>query len=78
LADMWVSRGYCYHKLPSSEKPEALAVLKRHTRILKYAETPKARRTACLLNIIGVKSTIFLLGVYWRLRMVVLRHKKNE
>lgn len=74
LSDMWVSRGYNYQYLQASEKPEALLVLKRHTNLLKYAETRKSKRTATLVSFFGVRSTVFVLGLYWRLRLIIKGH----
>lgn len=76
LADMWVSRGYGYYQQKKKDKPMALAVLKRHADLLRYAGTPKARRAAFLVRYFGVKRAAVLLGVYWRLRSVVKRHVK--
>ena len=75
LANMWVSRGYAYYKLQTTEKPAVLAILKKHTNLLDYAETPKSKRTAVLVAVLGVRSTVILLGLYWRLRMIVMGHK---
>ena len=68
MANLWVSRGYKYHQLQSTDKPEALAILKRHTDLLNHAVTPKAKRTAKMVSVLGVKLTFNLLGIYWRLR----------
>ena len=68
LADMWVSRGYKYHQLQTKDKPEALTILTRHKDLLNYAATPKAKRTAKMVSVLGVKLTFILLGIYWRLR----------
>ena len=75
LANMWVSRGYAYYKLQETEKPAVLAILKQHTNLLDYAETPKSKRTAVLVSVLGVRITVILLGLYWRLRMIVFEHK---
>lgn len=75
LANMWVSRGYIYYKLHASEKNEALAILRRHTNLLRYAETPKSQRTAWLLSHFGVRCTIIILGLYWCLRTFIIGHK---
>lgn len=74
LADLWVSRGYNYSNLPANEKTEALTLLKRHTHLLKYAETPKSKRAARLVPIIGVRNTVIILSLYWRLRSIIIRH----
>lgn len=73
LANLWVSRGYDYNKLKSIDKPHALSIMKRHADLLDHASTPKARRTAKLVQIIGIKSTIILLGWYWSLRTLLKR-----
>ena len=68
MANLWVSRGYKFHQLQTKDKPEVLAILKRHADLLNYAGTPKARRTAKMVSVLGVKLTFILLGIYWRLR----------
>lgn len=68
MANLWVSRGYKYHQLQTNDKPEVLAILKRHADLLNHATTPKARRTAKMVSVFGVKQTFVLLGIYWRLR----------
>lgn len=68
LAEMWVSRSYKHYQLQEQDKPESLAILKRHADLLEYASTSKSRRAAKLVQTIGVKLTITLLGIYWRLR----------
>ncbi len=73
LANLWVSRGYDYNKLKSIDKPHALSIMKRHADLLDHASTPKARHTAKLVQIIGIKSTIILLGWYWSLRTLLKR-----
>lgn len=71
LANMWVSLGYSYYRLDKNNKPVAIAMLDRHKDFLRFAATPKSRRTALLVKSCGVKGTAVLLGVYWRLRKVV-------
>ena len=74
MADMWVSRGYNYHLLPTSDKPEALFILGQHASLLNYAETRKSKRTSCVFSFLGIKSTVALLGLYWQMRMIIKRH----
>lgn len=74
LADMWVSRGYNYHKLNDKDKPEALNILKSHVDLLNYANAPKAKRTAKLVQLLGVKQTAKVLGIYWRMRTWYFSH----
>lgn len=74
LANMWVSTGYSYYRLNEKEKPEALRILRKHTDLLQYSVSQKAKRVAFLVNTIGVKNTTFVLGVYWRLRNWVMGH----
>ena len=74
LADMWVSRGYCYFKLQTSEKQAAISIMRQHVNLLNYAETPKSRRTARLVSILGIRCTLIILSLYWRLRMIVIGH----
>jgi glycosyltransferase involved in cell wall biosynthesis len=74
LANMWVSTGYSYYRLNEKDKPEALRILRKHTDLLQYSVSQKAKRVAVLVNTIGVKNTTFVLGVYWRLRNWVMGH----
>lgn len=71
LVNMWVNRGYGYYKMAPGDKPAALDVLERHRDLLRYADTPKGRRAARLVNLFGVRAAAELLGVYWRLRTIV-------
>lgn len=71
LSNLWVSRGYGYYLLCRDDKPKALHILKQHADLLHYAYTPKAKRTAKLVHAIGVKWTVTLLGIYWRLRGII-------
>ena len=74
LANMWVSRGYAYHKLKTVDKPIALSFLKTHADLLRFASTPKAQRVKKAVMIMGVHYTVLVLGVYWRLRTIMKRH----
>ena len=65
LANIWINRGYCFYKLKSADKPEALAILRKHADLLDHATTHKGVLTAKLLHIFGIKITILLLGLYW-------------
>ena len=71
MANMWVSRGYDYPRLPDAEKPKALDILQRHADILKYGISPKSRRTRWLVQLFGLRLTVGMLGKYWRLRCLV-------
>lgn len=71
LANIWVSLGYRVHMLKNSEKLEAIRTLKRHRDVLRYATSPKTRRTTLLVKSIGVRRTVDVLGIYWRLRTVI-------
>lgn len=73
LADMWVSRGYAYYQLEAEQKPAALAILQRHVDLLQYASTSKSQRVAKLAQLLGVKTTVCLLGWYWQLRNRIKR-----
>ena len=68
LANMWVSRGYAYHTLVSTDKAEALSILQKHTDLLNYSQSPKSKRTRRLVLNFGVRTTVTILGWYWRLR----------
>lgn len=74
LSDMWVSRGYAYYKLKAIDKPTALVILKRHADLLKYAITKKARYVGKMEKYLGVRCTVLVLGVYWRIRMIIKGH----
>ena len=68
MANLWVSRGYKYYQIQTKDKSEVLIILKRHTDLLTYAVTPKAKRTAKMVNLFGVRMTLTLLGFYWYFR----------
>ena len=68
LCDLWVSRGYCYYKLKTEDKPVAYDILRRHVDLLNYAITPKSRRVAKMSKVLGVRPTLVVLGWYWQLR----------
>jgi glycosyltransferase involved in cell wall biosynthesis len=68
LANMWVSRGYGFYMLKSTEKQEALDIMQRHADLLNYPITLKVYMAAKLVRIIGIKSTIKILSAYWYFR----------
>lgn len=68
LANLWITRGYKYHMLKAVDKPEALTFLHRHVDLLNYAATPKTKKVAMLVKSVGIKNTVVVLGIYWRLR----------
>lgn len=68
LANIWVNRGYCFYKLKSADKPEAFSILRKHVDLLDHAATPKAKRTVKILHFVGLRTTVYLLGLYWRMR----------
>jgi hypothetical protein len=68
LANMWINRGYRYYRLDASDKPKALEILRKHADLLDHAATPKAKRTKKLLHLVGLRATVYILGLYWRLR----------
>ncbi len=74
LANIWVSLGYHLYSLNDADKPEAISILKRHKDLLLYASTPKSRRTAIMVKIMGVRNTTTILGLYWRLRTKIKRN----
>lgn len=74
MANMWVNRGYLFYVLPEADKPAALAILQRHADLLQYAVSPKAKRVAKLVKIIGIRNTAYVLGIYWQLRTWGKRH----
>ena len=71
LANIWVSLEYRVHMLQDADKPEAICILERHKSVLNYATSLKARHTANLVKIIGVRRTSVLLGIYWSLRTTI-------
>ncbi|MBO4905632.1 MAG: glycosyltransferase [Bacteroidaceae bacterium] len=74
LANLWVSGGYFYYQLSSSQKKEALKILKKHKDLLKYAYSPIAKGVKTLVKIIGIRMGVVILGIYKRVR---LRTSKN-
>lgn len=68
LANIWINRGYVFYKLKAADKPEAFAILRKHVDLLDHAATPKAKRTVKILHFVGLRATVFLLGLYWRMR----------
>ena len=68
LSLLWVSISYVYYKLKIGEKPIAFSILQQHADLFLYATTPKSKRVAKILKIIGVKNTVVFLGRYWQLR----------
>lgn len=68
LSLLWVSISYVYYKLKADEKPIAFDILQRHQDLFLYATTPKSRRVAKMLKVLGVKNTLLFLGWYWQLR----------
>ena len=68
LANIWVNRGYQFYRLKGQDKSVALEILRKHADLLDHAVTPKGKRTAKLLRFVGLRATVFLLGMYWRLR----------
>ncbi len=68
MANIWMNRGYVFCKLSDSDKPKALDILRKHADLLEYAIATKAKRTAKLYHLLGLKATIGLLSLYCRLR----------
>ena len=68
MANMWVSIGYGHHLLSCADKPEALAILKKHTDLLWYGHSPKSKRTKRMVCLFGVRLTVKMLGTYWQAR----------
>ena len=78
LANLWINRGYVFYKLKASDRPMALEILRKHADLLDHAATPKAKLTLRLLHLLGLKTTIYLLALYWRLRSIVYYKNKPE
>lgn len=74
LADMWVSRGYAFNMLKKTDKTAALDILKKHVDLLQYATTPKSKRVKELVELMGIRNAITVLGIYWRLRTWMKRN----
>lgn len=68
LANIWINRGYRFYRLNASDKPKALEILRKHADLLDHAATRKAKRVKKLLHLVGLRITVYLLGLYWRLR----------
>ncbi len=77
MANIWINRGYVFYKLKDSDKPIALEILRKHSDLLQYAVTPKAKITARLFRLIGLKNTVFLLSLYCRLKQQIERNASN-
>ncbi len=77
MANIWINRGYVFYKLKDFDKPVALEILRRHADLLNYAATPKAKRTAKLYSFVGLKTTICILSLYWRLRKHIKSNASN-
>lgn len=71
LANVWINRGYRFYRLKGSDRAVALEILRKHSDLLKHAVTPKGKRTRKLLHLFGLKTTVNLLGIYWRLRHLI-------
>lgn len=71
LANLWVSCGYHYYQLAKNEKDAALQIMKRHTDLLKYAYSPKAKITKTMVGVLGVRITTYILSLYKKVRINV-------
>ena len=71
LANIWINRGYVFYELKAADKTEAFAILRKHVDLLDHAATPKAKRTVKILHYVGLRATIYILGLYWRLRSLI-------
>lgn len=74
LADMWVNRGYYYLQLKKADRPEALNILRQNTDLLQHAVANKTKITAWLVKHLGIRCSVFLMGVYWYIHAFVKRH----
>lgn len=74
MSNLWVSGGYFYYQLSSSEKKTALEILKCHQSLLTYSYSAQAKGVKSLINVIGVRNTLVLLGWYKRLRLIIARN----
>ena len=71
LVNQWVSCGYHYYQLAKSEKNAALQIMRRHTDLLVYAYSPKAKITKTLVCVLGVRMTIYILSLYKKVKLNV-------
>lgn len=71
LANMWVSIGYEYNCINNADKPEAICILNKHADLLNYSNSPKSKRARLLVQFIGVKLTVIILGSYWQIRCYI-------
>lgn len=74
LANVWVNRGYHYNALNPEDKPQALKFLQKYVDLLDYALTPWSKVVAIFVRVFGIKNTAFFLGIYWRMRNLLLRN----
>ena len=72
MANMWVSRGYDFLHLAKSDKQEAINILKKHTDLLNWGFSPKSKRTKKPIKLLGVKTTVIILGLYWHMRSHII------
>ncbi len=68
LANIWINRGYVFYKLKDSDKPIALDILRKHADLLEYAITTKAKLTAKLYHLLGLRTTVCILSLYRRFK----------
>lgn len=68
MANMWVSIGYDFNNLSSAEKPVVISILQKHVDLLNYGQTAKTKRTRMLVQVLGVRATVIMLGKYWQIR----------
>lgn len=71
LANVWVNRGYHYSSLDAEDKPKALQFLQKYSNLLNYALTPWTIFVGKLVHVLGIRNTVFILGIYWRLRNAI-------
>lgn len=71
LANVWVNRGYHYSVLNEEDKPKALQFLQKYSDLLDYALTPWTVFVGKLVHVLGIRNTVFILGIYWRLRNAI-------
>lgn len=74
MSNLWVSGGYFYYQLSSSQKKTALEILKRHQDLLTYSYSKQAKSVKSLVTAIGIRNTVVLLGWYKHLRLIIARN----
>lgn len=76
LAFVFPTIVYSYYTLPRSDRKEAFRLIKGMIPILQYASTPKAKRIQKVCQVVGIRFTVMLFGLYGKLKPVIRRLRK--